>query len=102
MNLVKPATLTEPLAQSVLIKVEPEAIKQGFNIASYLHEAGYVAEFKLGGQEPANLRWILEVRSEAPSFILTDQVSQKIFEAQAASEVLRLLGEEHGDKDSLA
>ena len=91
MNLAKPATLTEPLAQSVLIKVEPEAIKQGFNIASYLHEAGYVAEFKLGGQEPANLRWILEVRSEAPSFILTDQVKHQRFEAQTANEVLALL-----------
>lgn len=102
MNLIKPAALTEPLAQRVLIKAEPEAIEQGFNIASCLHEAGYVAEFKLEGQEPANLRWILDVRSEAPLFVLTDQVSQKRFEVQATSEVLRLLGEEDGDKDSLA
>jgi hypothetical protein len=91
MNLIKPVALTEPLAQRVLIKAEPEAIEQGFNIASYLREAGYVAEFKLEGQEPANLRWILDVRSKAPLFVLTDQVQHKRFELKTANEVLALL-----------
>lgn len=93
MNLVKPATSAQPLAQRILIKPEPEAIKQGFNMASCLREAGYVAEFKLEGQEPANLRWMLEVRSKAPLFMLTDRLNNKRFEAQTASEVLVLLGE---------
>jgi hypothetical protein len=74
-----------------LIKPEPEAIKQGFNMASCLREAGYVAEFKLEGQEPANLRWMLEVRSKAPLFVLTDQVQHKRFELKTADEVLALL-----------
>jgi len=91
MSLVKPATLTKSLAQRVLIKAEPEVIKQGFNIAGCLHEAGYVAEFKLEGREPAILRWILEVQSKAPLFVLTDRVSQKSFEVQTTSEVLALL-----------
>ena len=91
MSLIKPATLTEPLAQRVLIKAEPEAIKQGFNIAGCLHEAGYVAEFKLEAKEPANLRWLLEVQSKAPLFVLTDQVKHRRFEAQTATEVLALL-----------
>ena len=91
MNLVKPATSAQPLAQRILIKTEPEAIKQGFNMASYLREAGYVAELKLEGQEPANLRWMLEVRSKAPLFVLTDQVQHKRFELKTANEVLALL-----------
>ena len=91
MNLVKPATSAQPLAQRILIKTEPEAIKQGFNMASYLREAGYVAQFKLEGQEPANLRWMLEVRSKAPLFVLTDQVQHKRFELKTANEVLALL-----------
>jgi len=91
MNLVKPTTLTKSLAQRVLIKVGPEAIRQGFNIASRLREAGYVAEFKLEAKEPASLRWVLDVRSKAPSFILTDQVSPKRFELRTANEVLALL-----------
>jgi len=91
MNLVKPATSAQPLAQRILIKPEPEAIKQGFNMASCLREAGYVAEFKLEGQEPVNLRWMLEVRSKAPLFVLTDQVQHKRFELKTADEVLALL-----------
>ncbi len=91
MNLVKPETLARPLAQRILIKVEPEAMKEGFSMASCLREAGYVAELYLGGQEPANLRWTLDVQNKAPLFVLTDQVKRRKFEAQTADEVLKLL-----------
>ena len=95
MNLVKPEILAKPMAQRILIRAEPEAIKGGFSVASCLREAGYVAELHLGGQEPANLRWTLDVQSKAPLFILTDQVSHRRFERQTAAEVLALLGEEN-------
>ena len=94
MNLVKPETSR---AQRILIRVEssqPEAMKEGFTIAGCLREAGYVAELKLGGREPADFRWTLEVRSEAPLFILADQVEHRKFEAQTADEVLSLLRKE--------
>jgi histidyl-tRNA synthetase len=91
MDLVKPATLAKPWAQGILIKPEPEAVKQGFNMAGHLHEAGYVAEFKLEAQPPASLRWMLEVRSKAPLFVLTDRVKHQRFEAQTAGEVVALL-----------
>lgn len=91
MNLVKPATLAEPLAQRILIDAEPEAIKQGFDMVSRLHEAGYVAEFKLEAKEPAEFGWRLDVRSKAPLFVLTDQVEQRRFEAQTTEEILALL-----------
>lgn len=91
MNLVRPETLAKPLAQKVLIRVEPEAMKQGFNLASCLREAGYVAELHLGGQEPANSRWALDVQRKAPLFVLTDQVKHRKFEVQTADEVLALL-----------
>ena len=92
MNLIEPATLAKPLAQRVLVKAEPEVLKRGFALAGYLHEAGYVAELQLGGQEPANLRWRLDVQRKAPLFVLTDQISHQKVEAQNASEVLKLLG----------
>ena len=101
MNLVKPETLAKPLAQRILIRVEPEAMKQGFSIASCLREAGYVAELHLGGQEPANLRWILDIQNKAPLFVLTDQFKCRKFEAQTATEVLKLLGEEGANKNSI-
>ena len=102
MNLVKPATLAKPLAQGVLIDAEPKAIKQGFDMVSRLHEAGYVAEFKLEAKEPAEFGWSLNVRSKAPLFVLTDQTKQRRFEAQTADEVLALLRKGNVNKDSVA
>ena len=101
MNLVTPEVLAKPPAPRILIRPEPEAMKQGFSIASCLRDAGYVAELYLGGQELANLRWALEVRSKAPLFILTDEINHTRCEAQTADEVLILLGEEGADKGSL-
>ena len=62
-------------------------------MASCLREAGYVAELYLGGQEPANLRWTLDIQNKAPLFVLTDRVKRRKFEAQTIAEVLTLLGE---------
>ncbi len=103
MNLIKPETLAKPAAQRILIKTESRggALKEAFSLASCLHEAGYAAEVHLGGQEPANVRWTLDVQDKAPLFVLTDQTSQKRFEVQTADEVLALLGEEGADKDSV-
>ena len=102
MNLVKPATLAKPLAQGVLIDAEPKAIKQGFDMVSRLHEAGYVAEFELEAKEPAEFEWRLNIRSKAPLFVLTDQTKQRRFEAQTADEVLALLRKGNVNKDSVA
>ena len=103
MNLVKPEVLAKPLARRILIKVEPEATKEGFNIAGCLREAGCVAEIYLGGEEPADLRWTLDVRSKAPLLVLTDQVTRRRFELKTGTEVLILLEEEEGaNKNSTA
>ncbi len=96
MNLVSPKTLAKPVAQRILVRVEPgqpQAAKKGFDIAGVLHDAGCVAEVHPGGREPANLRWILDVQSGAPPFILTDGVKHRKIEAQTAEEILALLGE---------
>ena len=95
MNLIKPEALTKPLTQRILIRAEPQAMKESFGIANYLREAGYLAELNLVDQEPANLRWTLDVRSKAPPFILTDQIRHRKFELETAGEVLaRLKGNE--------
>jgi len=91
MNLVKPEILVEPSGQRILIRAQPEAVKGGFDIANRLREAGYVAEFNLGGQELTNLRWTLDVQNKAPLFILTDQLNHRKFEVQTTDEVLKLL-----------
>jgi len=81
---------------------DADAMKEAFHIADSLREAGYIAEFDLGGQESVSLRWIIDVQSQAPQFILLDRVKNKKFEASTADEALKLLEGEGGDKDSPA
>jgi len=94
MELVAPEVLAKPPAPKILIRAEPEAMEQGFSVAGCLRDAGYVAELYLGGQEPANLRWTLDVQAKAPLFILTDEINHTKCEAQTTDEVLSLLGGE--------
>ena len=65
-------------------------MKEAFNLARRLHEAGYAAEVHLGGREPANLRWTVDIRKKA-LFLLTDRASQQRFELKTTDEVLNLL-----------
>ncbi|MFC1955082.1 ATP phosphoribosyltransferase regulatory subunit [Chloroflexota bacterium] len=105
MKLVKPEVLTKPVLNKVLVKIKSEktnALRQAFDIANYLREAGYVAEFEAGEQEIAGLRWILEVQSDAPLFTLWDKAKTKRLEAQTIEDVLTFLEAESADKDSPA
>jgi histidyl-tRNA synthetase len=91
MNLVTPEALAKPSEQRILIRAEPKAVKEGFSTAERLREAGYMAEFYLGGQKQADFDWTLDIQSKAPFFILTDQVKQRRFDVQTTKEVLALL-----------
>ena len=105
MNMVKPEILASPRPQEILVRVQPKeakTLKQAFIAASSLREAGYVVELDLGGQEPAGLRWIVNVQSSAPSFNLWDKVKSSRVEAQTVKEVLKLLEEKGANKDSPA
>jgi histidyl-tRNA synthetase len=93
MNMVKPETFTGPLPQRVLITAKPLAIKEGFNVANYLRQVGYLAELNLVGQVPAGLKWTLDVRRKAPPFVLTDRLNHRKFELETVDEVaVRLRG----------
>jgi len=103
MKLVKPEVLGKSPNRKILIKAEPKAMKEGFDITGCLRDAGYVAELYLGGQESADLKWTLDVQSEAPLLVLTDQIKRKRFELKTSTEVLTLLEEEEGaNKNSIA
>ncbi|HEX9975707.1 MAG TPA: ATP phosphoribosyltransferase regulatory subunit, partial [Dehalococcoidales bacterium] len=93
MNLAKPKKLPKSAEQKILIKARSkgDSLKEAFNLVSFLHEAGYAAEVHLGGREPANLRWRLEIRGTAPRFILADLSKRRRFEAQTRDEVLARL-----------
>ena len=103
MKLVKPETLGNSPAQRILIRAAPEAMKEGFNIANCLRDAGCVAELYLGGEKPASLKWTLDVQNRAPLLVLTDRIKRRRFELKTSTEVLTLLEEEEGaNKNSTA
>jgi len=91
MNLVKSKRLAGPQAQGILVRAESGkgAVKEAFDAAGLLREAGYVAELDLGAREPADLRWTLDVQSKDPQFILWDKLKSSRVEAQTIKEVLR-------------
>ncbi len=91
MELIKPQALAEPAGQSVLIKAAPQAAKEGFSLVSRLHGAGYRAELYLGTKQAADFDWTIDIQSQAPLFILTDQAKQQRIAAQTIDEALRIL-----------
>ena len=93
MDLVKEGTLAEMPTRRVLIKAGSGkgALKEAFKLADSLHEDGFVAEVFLGGPEPADLRWLVEVGTETPVFTVTDRTSRKKSEAGIANEVIKLI-----------
>ncbi len=93
MNIAKSKAPVEPPSQGVLIKIGAGegALKDAFSLAGRLHEAGHTAEVYLGGQEPADLRWLVDVGDKAPAFTLTDRSNQQKFELKTADELLALL-----------
>lgn len=100
MTLIKPHMLPVPEARKILVRAEPGAVKQGFDIADNLRQAGYTTELSLGGERPTDYRWTLDVQSKEPEFILTDGYKQRKYKAQAINEILTVLGKESVDKDS--
>ncbi|MAE11200.1 MAG: ATP phosphoribosyltransferase regulatory subunit [Dehalococcoidales bacterium] len=94
MDLVQPKERDGLQARKILIRNESGegTLKETFNLANHLHRAGYAAEVYLGGQDPPDSGWLIEVNGGSPLFTLTDQASQQKHEAQTADEVLKLLG----------
>lgn len=92
MNLVKTVTRPKSTTQKILIRAESKnSLKEAFKLVTFLHEAGYAAEVYLGGKEPANLRWRVNVQVGAPRFTLTDLTHRRRFEAPTRGELLALL-----------
>jgi histidyl-tRNA synthetase len=91
MKLIKLKALAKAAGQSVLVKAEPPAAKEGLRIISRLHEAGCRAELYLGAQKAAYFDWTIDIKNQAPRFILTDQAKQQKIAAQTIDEVLKIL-----------
>lgn len=102
MNLITPGNVAGTEGQRIQVRAQPPVVKEGFEVARALREAGHVTELDLGAGEPAGLRWRLEVQDKAPMFVLTDLVRSARLEAWTAGEVLDILSKGAGGEDSSA
>ena len=104
MNLVKAGALAKPPAEKIWVRGESgkDVTKEAFGDANLLREAGYVVELDLGGQEPADSRWTLNIQSEEPLFVLRDKVKSSQVEAQNIEGVLALLENKGANENSPA
>jgi len=103
INLVEPEALPKPVRESVQVRSEsPEQIREVFSIARSLRDAGYTVEFDLGKKEPANVRWLLDIKGKPPKYMLRDTVAQRKFEARTIEEVLVIIEEKSEHQDSPA
>jgi len=92
MDLIEPATLRQPVGQSVLVGAEDDVgINEAFSIASRLRDAGYTVEIDLGNREPADTRWLLDIQGSPPEYLLRDKLERRVIKAKTIEEVLALL-----------
>jgi len=92
MQVIKAEDIEEPVANKVLLSITPEAIKEGFEMAAMLREAGMTIEMALAGQQTAECGWLIEVRAESPVFIVANRINGRESTVDSASDVLALLG----------
>jgi len=100
MNLVEPGVLAGRPSVKVLVKAK-DSLREAFDVARRLREAGYIAEIDLDSQEP-DVKWVLSIQSQPLLFTLHDKPKNKKFEASTLDKVLKLLGAGSASKDSLA
>ena len=94
MNMVKAQALSGSPVPGVLIRAgTAEGIfQEALGIASRLHEAGFAAEIYLGGREPPDLRWTLDIQDKAPRLEMVDRLTGEGYHLDNTDQVIMQLG----------
>lgn len=98
-SLMKAFEPEEISPEKIVVKTKNEELKEwklGFEIASRLREAGYIAELAFPLEEARDSRWVLVMQSpqDKHPYLLVDQFTEKRREANTLSDLLEMLKEE--------
>jgi hypothetical protein len=80
---------------SVLVRVQGKTLparSTAFETIRLLHEAGLTASLDPGNENICNYRWLLDIRSRSPRFVLSDQKRNRKSEVGTLGEVVKLVG----------
>jgi histidyl-tRNA synthetase len=94
MGLIKQESEQSERA-SVLVRVQGKTLparSTAFETIRLLHEAGLTASLDPGNENICNYRWLLDIRSRSPRFVLSDQKRNRKSEVGTLGEVVKLVG----------
>jgi histidyl-tRNA synthetase len=102
MNLLKPEANAGLALPRITVRAKSRGVvREAFEMAEKLRQAGYVAELDLDGRERAS-RWTVELREKPPAFTLVDNKKARRTDLPTIDDVLKQLEGEGGDKNSPA
>jgi histidyl-tRNA synthetase len=105
IELLTTEATTPAVSPGIMVRPDTgdnKVVKEAFRTAASLRQAGYIVALDLGEPEADGFRWIIEVKTEAPVFSLSDVVSSRRFDVPTIGEVLKLLEGKGGHKVSPA
>jgi len=91
-SLLKLVKTAETAKRRVLVSISPQAMKEGFDVAAALRQAGLIVELALGEKPEKDCDWLLEVKAKSPLFTLIDKTNKRRSEVNSADGVLAMLG----------
>ena len=91
MKLIEPSALPRSSMPRVLVKMDPDAVRLGFDAAGILRKAGFIVKLHLGGKGPADIFWRLDVRSQTPRFVLNNLSIPEKYEFNSPEEIVEKL-----------
>jgi len=75
----------------VLLDISPKVVKEGFKMAALLREAGLIVELASKEQQETEYDWLIELKSESPTFVITNRKNRSKLELDSVTEAIRLL-----------
>jgi len=99
MKLVESKIMAKPLKERVIVKIDPQAVKEALELADKLRSAGMIVELELSEEAAAGCGWRLEVQSCSPAFKLIDLSDNRTGICDGTAELMLLLGCEADDAE---
>ncbi|MDD4923317.1 MAG: ATP phosphoribosyltransferase regulatory subunit [Dehalococcoidales bacterium] len=92
MKLIEPESLAELDSNKILVRIETDAMEEGFNLAEILRDFGYIVVMQLEDKQETDYGWKLEVVSKGLKFALTNIAGGETTKTDDACDILKLLG----------
>jgi len=92
---MQPGANADSPRSAVLVRMSGRRVVAGklaFEAIRILHDSGLVATLDDGNSDAADYRWLLEVRTTTPRFVLTDKKRNRKLEAGTLADFVRRLG----------